>query len=68
LFVAAGSDRDRVLSAPLAADGSVIGLTYAEAGRLESSANDKATAGAAMIGVGAAAAGAGLLWWLLSAR
>lgn len=63
LLAVAAADRARVEDAPLK-DGRVAGLTHAEALHLEAQANDRATAGAVLVGVGAAALTTGLILWL----
>ena len=61
LLYGAQTDRDRVSDAE-GADG-VMTIPMAEAVELQSSANDKASTGAILVGLGVAATITGLAWW-----
>jgi tetratricopeptide (TPR) repeat protein len=74
LLVDAEADRDQVRDAKTEAralatgSGTVVtGVTYARAVELEESANNKTGAGAAVVGIGAAAVVGSVVWWLLDA-
>lgn len=65
LGLAAGADRDLVRGAARDPSGVIIGLSYAQAGALESEANTKANASAALFITGATTFAVGALWWLI---
>jgi len=66
LLSIASSERSRVTGAEQL-DGRVVGLSHAEALTIEERADDRATAGAVLLGVGSAALTAGLVWLIVSA-
>jgi len=65
LSILATRDRSAVENAAKNDEGLIVGLTYPQAKALEDRANDRANAGAVALSLGAAAAAAGILWWLL---
>jgi hypothetical protein len=65
LWGLAESDRQAIVGAARDADGVVVGLTLAEADRLDARAQDRTTAAVGLaVGAGVAAAFAATLWWL----
>lgn len=59
------ADENKVLNATTNDDGNIDGISREEAQALEESAGQKKSIGAALLGVGAAAAFGGAMWWML---
>ena len=59
------ADENKVLNATTNDDGNIDGISREEAQALQDSAGQKKSIGAALLGVGAAAAFGGAMWWML---